>query len=51
LADNGLDEKAAVRIGTIPGGYYVEDHGGIDPEKRQDRSMELLATRFFAFGA
>jgi hypothetical protein len=34
LADNGLDEKATVRVGTIPGGYYVEDDGpGIDPEK------------------
>ena len=35
LADNGLDNGAAVRIGELPGGrYFVEDDGtGIDPEK------------------
>jgi hypothetical protein len=35
LADNGLDEKAKVRVGILPGAvYYVEDDGpGIDPEK------------------
>jgi hypothetical protein len=37
LADNGLDEGAQVRVGSLPGGgYFVEDDGrGIDgtPEK------------------
>src|SRR5262245_40170829 len=32
LTDNGLDAGAAVRVGKIRGGYFVEDDGpGLDP--------------------
>ena len=34
LADNGLDTGAAVRVGEIAGGYFVEDDGpGLDPDE------------------
>ena len=33
LADNGLDNGAATRVGEIEGGYFVEDDGaGLDPD-------------------
>jgi hypothetical protein len=34
LADNGLDNGEATRVGEIEGGYFVEDDGpGIDPDE------------------
>jgi hypothetical protein len=34
LADNGLDTGAAVRVGEIAGGYFVEDDGpGLGPDE------------------